>query len=175
MFCMVSSTFRPMKLNPNAPTFVPSFGAWQPPPAPAATNEYYYDECGDAEQLPDAYDSNLYYPPEEEEDNEAADEINELLAEIERMQIEADLARELEALKAQGRNEEADLWNMWMKASPKEPRQESSRPFAQSQKHKSHGQYNHNEHSQRHNTSQHHHGQPSRSNYAYQPRAVNYH
>ncbi|RHY27136.1 hypothetical protein DYB32_007025 [Aphanomyces invadans] len=99
-----------MKLNPNAAAFVPTFASWSAPQAPAATEEVKY--CDEYEE--DSYDPN-YYPSD---DYDGEDEISELLAEIERMQLEADMTRELETLKAQGRSEDADLWNTWMAGAP---------------------------------------------------------
>ncbi|KAF0682317.1 Aste57867_25544 [Aphanomyces stellatus] len=167
-----------MKLNPNAPTFVPSWGA-PAPPAPTESKAFYED-YGSFDD-PNAYGDETYG------DYEAPDEINELLAEIERMQIEADLTRELETLKAQGRNEEADLWNKWMLGAPADFDQESTPSFpphpssnGHYKKPSHHHQRNHiTGNSPRHSPRNHanspqrnyHHQQPRA---IYQPRTVNY-
>ncbi|RHY03615.1 hypothetical protein DYB26_009017 [Aphanomyces astaci] len=102
-----------MKLNPKAASFVPTFGTWGAPPPPVPTdNKVYYDEYVEESYGPNAYPSQDY------DDDGGDDEMNELLAEIERMQMEADLTRELESLKAQGRSDDADLWNKWMAGAP---------------------------------------------------------
>ncbi|OQS05833.1 hypothetical protein THRCLA_20516 [Thraustotheca clavata] len=95
-----------MKLNPNAASFVPT---WMNAPTSVPSNPQYgeWDECVPesdvCEEQPNFFD-------------EA--EIDELLAEIERVQIEQELAREYDHLKAQGMNEEAEMWSRWMALPP---------------------------------------------------------
>ncbi|KDO16709.1 hypothetical protein SPRG_17739 [Saprolegnia parasitica CBS 223.65] len=82
-----------MKLNPNATSFVPTWSSAPPAPPPPPPMTATRNFCDDAE-------------------------IDELLAEIERVQMEEELSREYNELKAQGKTEEAELWSRWMVSPP---------------------------------------------------------
>ncbi|OQR82921.1 hypothetical protein ACHHYP_15315 [Achlya hypogyna] len=96
-----------MKLNPNAVSFVPTWGAAPAPPPPPPQHSEWDEYCYDA---PDESDNAAAYIEDAE--------IDELLAEIERVQLEEELNREYNALQAQGKTEEAELWSRWMVSPP---------------------------------------------------------
>ncbi|KDO21755.1 hypothetical protein SPRG_13170 [Saprolegnia parasitica CBS 223.65] len=102
-----------MKLNPNATSFVPTWSSAPPappPPPPMTADPQYTSEWDSANGGGWADDDGADFCDDAE--------VDELLAEIERVQMEEELSREYNELKAQGKTEEAELWSRWMVSPP---------------------------------------------------------